>query len=211
MASTQSQINKMYDNQLNTELSALKRSQQQATNRINQQKKETSQDYYDKRNQSDVVNFQNQKRLRELMASSGLGRSGENISGQVGLSAARQQALSGLNRDEQNILGKLNTEITEINDPSHANEIRSRIEALRSQTLLEALERKRDRAAQRARERALAQPKVIENVDPYEEIYRDAIHALDVKDREKHKGVLRPFLGTDAYYNKMGRVFKGLV
>ncbi|MEH7236372.1 hypothetical protein [Bacillus sp. JJ1562] len=52
-------INDIYNQQCNTQLGELRAEQQRETTAINTQKKETCQQYYDKRNQADVVNFQN--------------------------------------------------------------------------------------------------------------------------------------------------------
>jgi hypothetical protein len=134
-------INDMYNQQKTNELGQLRTEQQKATQAINTQKKETGQQYYDKRNQADVVNFQNRRGLQEMMAASGLGRSGENISGQVALQASRQNTLGGLNRDEQGILNSLTQQMKEINDPSRANQITAAIESQRAAALAEALER----------------------------------------------------------------------
>lgn len=144
----QKRIDDMYNQQRNTQLGELRAEQQKATQGINQQKTETGQQYYDKRNQADVTNFQNRRALQEMMAAQGLSRSGENISGQVGLNSARQNVLGGLNREEQNIMGSLNQRINEINDPSRANSITSAIESQRSAALAEAL----DRAIERQRQ-----------------------------------------------------------
>ncbi len=146
----QQRINDMYNQQKNTQLGELRANQQRETNVINTQKKETGQQYYDKRNQADVVNFQNRRGLQEMMAASGLARSGENISGQVALQASRQNTLGGLNRDEQGAINSLNTRLNEINDPSRQNSIISAIESQRSAALAEALER----AIQRQQEQA---------------------------------------------------------
>lgn len=144
----QKQINEMYNRQQKAQLDALAQSQQKATSQINQQKTQTTQQYYDKRNQADAGFFQNRKALAEMMAANGLNRSGENITANVGLNAARQNSLGGLNRDEQNILGQFNQQITEINDPSKRQSIIDQIEAQRSQTLAEALEREMERRRQ---------------------------------------------------------------
>jgi hypothetical protein len=144
----QQRINDMYNQQRNTQLEQLKQSQQKAVGQINQQKTQTGQQFYDKRNQADVVNFQNRNATREMMAASGLGRSGENISAQVGLQAARQNTLGGLNREEQNIIGGFDSKIAEINDPSRQNQIISQIEAARNRELYEAMQRQIERAEQ---------------------------------------------------------------
>lgn len=141
-------INSLYDQQKKNQLSQLADSQRKATGELNTQKQQTNQQYYDKRNQADVVNFQNRRALQEMMAASGLGRSGENVSGQIGLQAARQNTLGGLNRDEQNIIGGFNRQIADINDPSRQNAIISEIDAARSAALAQALERAIERAEQ---------------------------------------------------------------
>lgn len=141
-------INSMYDQQKKNQLSALAESQRTATSQLNQQKTETGQQYYDKRNQADVVNFQNRRALQEMMANSGLSRSGENITGQVALNSSRQNTLGGLNREEQSAINAINTQISEVNNPSKQNSIISEIEAARSAALADALERAIDRAEQ---------------------------------------------------------------
>jgi hypothetical protein len=147
-ADQQKRIDDMYNQQRNSQLAEYDSSRNTAINQINAQKTQTNQQFYDSRNQADVVNFQNRKALQEMMAAQGLNRSGENISANVGLQAARQNTLGGLNRDEQNILGGLNSKLTEINDPTRRNSIISAIEAQRSQALAEAMQRAIDMAEQ---------------------------------------------------------------
>ncbi len=144
----QQRINEMYNKQRETQLGKLRSEQQKQTNAINTQKTQTGQQYYDKRNQADVANFQSRKALQEMMAASGLARSGENISGQVALQASRQNTLGGLNRDEQGAIHALNTRLNEVNDPSKQNNIVSAIESQRSAALAEALERAIERQRQ---------------------------------------------------------------
>ncbi len=88
-------IDKMYDKQRETQLQKLRESQQKATSEINLQKKQTDRDYYNKRNQADVVNIQSQRSLRERMAA--LGQTSANISGQIALQSSRQNTLGSLN------------------------------------------------------------------------------------------------------------------
>jgi hypothetical protein len=147
-------INNTYDKQMNSQLSQLRQATNKAIQGINSQKDQTSDQFYDKRNQADVVNFQSRQRLKEMMASSGLGRSGENISGQVGLQSSRQQTLGNLNNQEQSILGQYNQEIQSLRDPSREQSIIDAIEAQRSQALTQALERARQEALQREQMRA---------------------------------------------------------
>jgi hypothetical protein len=145
--SIKSGINSLYDQQKKNQLAELKASQQKAVGQVNQQKTETKQQYYDKSNQADVVNFQNRQALREMMAASGNLNGGENISGQVGLQAARQNVLGGLNREQQNIINALNQRITDINDPLREQQLIAQIETERNRSLLEALERAYSRSS----------------------------------------------------------------
>jgi hypothetical protein len=147
-AEQQKRINDLYNQQKQSQLAEYDSTRNSAVNQINAQKTQTNQQFYDTRNQADVVNFQNRAALKEMMAAQGLGNSGENISANVGLQAARQNTLGGLNREEQNILGSLNSRITELNDPTRRNSIISAIEAQRSQALAEAMQRAIDMTEQ---------------------------------------------------------------
>jgi hypothetical protein len=147
-AEQQKRINDLYNQRKTSELAEYDSTRNSAVNQINAQKTQTNQQFYDTRNQADVVNFQNRKALQEMMASQGLGNSGENISANVGLQAARQNTLGSLNREEQNILGSLNSRITELNDPTRRNSIISAIEAQRSQSLADAMQRAIEMAEQ---------------------------------------------------------------
>lgn len=141
-----SNIDTLYNKRKDTQLQQLRDSQKKAVGEINAQKKTTDQDYYDKRNQADVVNMQNRRSLEERMAS--LGQTGANVSGQIALQASRQNTLGDLNEQEQGIMNAYNRQINDINDPSKERSIISEIESARSQALAQALERAIERQKQ---------------------------------------------------------------
>jgi hypothetical protein len=146
------QIGSMYDAQQQSQLSALKASQDKATGQLNQQKAELAPQYQGERNQSDVVSAQNVQRLRELMASQGLGASGENVTAQTAQNNQRQDSLNSLNLQEQQANNDINRQMNDVNDPAQAQAIMSQIAQQRSQALLDAYNRANDVGYQRSRD-----------------------------------------------------------
>jgi hypothetical protein len=132
------QVNGIYDQLQQSRLAQLKASRDKAMGQINQQMAELTPQYANMRNQSDVVSQQNVDRLKELMASNGLNDSGENVSGMVGLQSARQNALNGLNLQEQQQRDDYNRRITDLNDPAEEQAIIAELQAQRAQALMDA-------------------------------------------------------------------------
>lgn len=135
---TRGNVNKLYDAQKNTRLEQLKAQRDAAMGKINQQKTATSQDYYNQRNQADVVNAQNVTRLRELMAANGINGSGENLTFQASANSDRQNSLNAFNQQEQLQMNEYQNQIAALNNPAEENAIVQQIEAERAKALLEA-------------------------------------------------------------------------
>ena len=133
-AASQGDVNKLYDNSKTQQLAALKAQQDTAT-------ASTKQQYYDKRNQADVVNAQNVQKLRELMASQGIAASGDNLTLNAKANSDRLNSLNTLNTQEQAALN-------DINNPSKAQAIQNQIETARAQALLNAKQAAYQRAWQ---------------------------------------------------------------
>ena len=133
-AASQGDVNKLYDNSKTQQLAALKAQQDTAT-------ASTKQQYYDKRNQADVVNAQNVQKLRELMASQGIAASGDNLTLNAKANSDRLNSLNSLNTQEQAALN-------DINNPSKAQAIQNQIETARAQALLNAKQAAYQRAWQ---------------------------------------------------------------
>lgn len=131
------QVNDLYDLQRQSQIDALRANQARATADMNAKKKETSQAYYGKKNQADVVNLQNVQRLRETMANMGLGKSGENVTAQVGLANQRQDSLNTLNAQEQSAIDAFNRQLADINNPAREQAIINKLESQRAQALLD--------------------------------------------------------------------------
>jgi hypothetical protein len=123
-AATQGDVNSLYDKQKTQQLASLKSQQDTAT-------ASTKQDYYNKKNQADVVNAQNVQKLRELMASQGIAASGDNLTLNAKANSDRLNSLNTLNTQEQAALN-------DINNPSKAESIQNQIETARAQALLNA-------------------------------------------------------------------------
>jgi hypothetical protein len=209
-------IDNIYNQQKKSQLDAYDASRKSAINDINAQKTQTNQQFYDARNQSDVVNYQDRQALREMMAAQGLGNSGENISGQVGLSAARQNTLGGLNREEQNVLGSLNRKISDMNDPSERNSIIAQIEAQRAQTLYQAMQRAMDRAEARRRSygggggsRSYSQP-AAEPTTQTDLANQMAHKMLESQKLNQSQGRLTPATYTTPWYEKNKNIYGDL-
>jgi hypothetical protein len=133
-----SKLNEVYDLQRKNQLDLLKQQREKAIGGYNQQKKDLEPVYQGQRNQADVVNNQNVQKLRELMAANGINASGENITGQSNLAAARQTALNDINNNENQAIGEINRQIADVNDPSRDQEIINAIEAERARSLTDA-------------------------------------------------------------------------
>jgi hypothetical protein len=131
-AASQGDINSLYDKQNTQQLAALKAQQDTAT-------ANTKQDYYNKKNQADVVNAQNVQKLRELMASQGIAASGDNLTLNAKANSDRLNSLNTLNTQEQATLN-------DINNPSKAQAIQNQIETARAQALLNAKQNAYSRA-----------------------------------------------------------------
>lgn len=149
---SQDMVNKLYDAQKQSQLSQLRASQQQAVGQLNQQKAELSPQYQSMRNQTDASNLQNVQRLREVMAASGLGASGENVTANVGMNNARLSSLNDLNLQEQQAINDINRQITDVNNPMEEQKILSEIESQRALGLYNAWNNAQTQGYQRLRD-----------------------------------------------------------
>lgn len=143
---SRSEVNKLYDLQKESRLQQLKAQRDAAIGKINTQKQGTSQDFYNQRNQADVVNAQNVARLREIMAANGISASGENLTFQAGANSDRQNSLNALNQQEQSQMSMYDNQISDINNPAEEQSIISQIESERSKALLDAQNTATERA-----------------------------------------------------------------
>lgn len=140
------QVNTLYDQQKNTQLQQLKAQREAAIGKVNQQKDLTGKDFYNQRNQADVVNAQNVARLRELMAANGISASGENLTMNAQVNSDRQNSLNALNQQEQGQMNEYANQINEINNPDKENAIVSQIESERTKALLDAQNQAEEKA-----------------------------------------------------------------
>lgn len=131
-------VNKIYEQQKASQLAQMKASRDKAVGEINQQKANTAPAYQQARNQADVVNAQNVKRLREMMAANGLTSSGENVSAQVAQNNQRQANLNALNLQEQQTIDDYNRRITDLMNPANEQALIAALEAERSKALYDA-------------------------------------------------------------------------
>lgn len=128
-------LNSIYDTQRKTQLEQLKNERTKAITGYNQQKNELKPKYQNQRNQADVVNAQNVSRLRELMAAQGINASGENLTTQASMASSRQGAFNEINQAENQVMGDIDRQIAEVNDPSKELAITNSIELERSKAL----------------------------------------------------------------------------
>lgn len=138
IAQMQGQVNSIYDQQTQAQLSQYYVSRDKALGQVNQEKAKVAPQYQSARNQSDVVSAQNTQRLREMMAGNGLQSSGENVTANVGLQNARQNSLNGLNLQEQQTMDDFNRQIADINNPAQEQALIQAIEAQRAQALFDS-------------------------------------------------------------------------
>jgi hypothetical protein len=143
---SRSEVNKLYDAQKTSRLQQLQAQRDSAIGKINLQKQGTRQDFYNQRNQADVVNAQNVARLREIMAANGINASGENLTTQAAANSDRQNSLTALNQQEQSQLNAYESQISDINNPAEENAIISQIESERSKAILDAQNTATERA-----------------------------------------------------------------
>ena len=111
-----------YNLRRQSEIAALREKADQAISDLNAQRQGVTQAAYEQRNAADAASLQNAQRLREAMAASGLLSSGENITANIGLGAARQNALYGINLDEANKQYDITRQINDINRSAAAQE-----------------------------------------------------------------------------------------
>jgi hypothetical protein len=139
-------VNSLYDKQKQTQLDQLKTQRDAAIGKINQQQDATKKDYYNQRNQADVVNAQNVQKLREIMAANGVSASGENLTLNAQANSDRLNALNSLNQQEQAKMNDYASQITDWNNPARDQAITNQIEAARTQALLNAKQSAYNRA-----------------------------------------------------------------
>lgn len=145
-------VNKMYDQQKQSQLSQIRAERDKAIGGINQLKSQVKPQFQQARNQADVVNQQNVQRLRELMAANGLSATGENVSAQVSLNNERQNSLNALNTQESQQLNEYNQRIADLKNPQQEQSMIAALEAERARALLEQQTRAEDMAYQRSRD-----------------------------------------------------------
>jgi hypothetical protein len=146
---TQQQINDMYNKQKTAKVTEYTNARNKAVGQLNQQKQEIMPTFQAKRNETDVINRQNVQALRESMAANGLLGSGENVSAQVGLGAARQNSLNDINMEQQTTERDFARRLADINDPGEQNRMLQEIESMRSNALLDAYNRQQQLAYQK--------------------------------------------------------------
>lgn len=146
------QLNAIYDQQRQAQVLQYTGQRNKAIGEINQQKAELAPAYADKRNQADVVNAQNVQRLRELMAANGISGSGENVTSQTALGAARQGALSQLNLQEQQQRNDYDRRIADLNDPTELHAMMLALEADRMRSTADAQRYANEQSYQRERD-----------------------------------------------------------
>lgn len=112
---------------------------QNIVNALNQSREQAKYKYRDMRNRADVVNMQEAQRIKEMMANMGLMRGGENIRENYRLAAARQNALSDINLQEQMYYQDIDRRLDEAmrERVNELNKIRENINLLKSQGLAE--------------------------------------------------------------------------
>jgi hypothetical protein len=133
-----SYVNSMYEQQLRSQIEALRQQQRKTTQGLNQQKKDLAPQYQAQRNSADVVNAQSVTRLRELMAANGINASGENVTAQAGLASSRQASLNDINNNQAKAVADIDKQIADVNDPSREMAIRTQLGASQAGSLLDA-------------------------------------------------------------------------
>lgn len=139
-----STIDKMYDTQRKAQLAQLYASRDKAVGELGQQRSKVEPTYTNMKNQADVTNFQAARKLKEVMAAQGLANSGNNVTGQVALDAARQQTLGNMNLQQQQELADIDRRTADLYNPADENALVAAIEAQRSQALMNAMIRAED-------------------------------------------------------------------
>lgn len=145
-------VNDIYNQQVAAATQAWNVQRDKAVGDINYQKQQVAPQYQGLRNQADVVNLQNAKRLQELMASRGLGASGENVTATVNQNNARQNSLNTLNAQEQQTINDYDHQIANLSNPAELNAQLAQINAQRSQALLDAKNQAQQFAYQQSRD-----------------------------------------------------------
>lgn len=140
------EVNKLYDLQKQNQLAELRKQRDTAIGKLNQQKNVTRQDYYNQKNQADVVQAQGVQRLRELMASNGISTSGDNLTLNARANSDRMNTLGALNQQEQAKMNDYDSQISDWNSPSRDEAIVNAIETERTRALMDAQNQAREKA-----------------------------------------------------------------
>jgi hypothetical protein len=138
MKAQQNSVNGLYDQMQKAQTDAYTANRDKAIGDINYQKEQVAPQYQGMRNQTDVANLQNAQKLQELMASRGLGASGENVTATVNQNNARQNSLNSLNLQEQQTNNDFDHQIANLNDPAELNALIANIGTQRAQALMDA-------------------------------------------------------------------------
>jgi hypothetical protein len=139
------QINTTFDKQKEAQLTEYRRQRDNAVKGVQGQKGQVTEQFYGQKNQADVVSQQNVSRLKEMLAASGLSKSGENVTANIQAANTRQNALNTLSKQEMDQQGQLDQRIGELKDPAQEKAMTAQIEAARSQALTEAWNRSDDK------------------------------------------------------------------
>jgi hypothetical protein len=139
------QINTTFDKQKESQLTEYRRQRDNAVKGVQGQKGQVTEQFYGQKNQADVVSQQNVNRLKEMLAASGLSKSGENVTANIQAANTRQNALNTLSKQEMDQQGQLDQRIGELKDPAQEKAMTAQIEAARSQALTEAWNRSDDK------------------------------------------------------------------
>lgn len=131
-------IGQIYDGQYNSRLDALRKARETALQGLHGVETQAKQGAYANRNSADAVSAQNAQRLREMMASQGLLASGDNITANANLGAARQGAIGDINQQEQNTLTDVSERRSMINNNSATDEqsLLAEVNAARANAML---------------------------------------------------------------------------
>lgn len=139
-------INDLYERERQARLSALQNQLRGQTDALNQQRIAMAPQFQQERVQTDTSAQVAGKRLAEMMASRGLDRSGENITANVGLQTARQQALSNIGQRESTAHQQIDQRIADMNVAAQGDmaQAEAALSSERARAMLDSQYRERD-------------------------------------------------------------------
>lgn len=139
-------INDLYAQERQARLLGLQNQLRGQTDALNRHRIALAPQFQQERVQTDTTSQMAGKRLAEMMASRGLDRSGENITANIGLQTARQQALSGIGQRETTANAEIDQRVADLSVANQGDmaQMEAALASDRTRAMLDSQYRERD-------------------------------------------------------------------